>query len=191
MGDRKKSGYLIVGISSRLAIDDRYLEFLNLLAQGISGAINRAQVRTEERKRIEALAELNRAKTEFFSNVSHEFRAPLTLILGSLDEAMNPDTHDSATALAMAHRNTFRMLKLVNTLLDFSSLEAGRMKALFEPVDVSGLTSDLASSFESVMKKAGLEFIVTCPPLSRPLFVDRNAWENIILNLLSNALKFT
>ncbi|MCA9419819.1 MAG: response regulator, partial [Nitrospira sp.] len=187
----KKSGYLIVGISSRLAIDDRYREFLNLLAKGISGGINRAQARTNERKRMEALAELNRAKTEFFSNVSHEFRTPLTLILGALDEAMNPKTTDSAAALAMAHRNTFRMLKLVNTLLDFSSLEAGRMKALFEPVDLSGLTNDLASSFESVMKKAGLDFVVTCPPLSKPVFVDRNAWEKIILNLLSNAFKFT
>ncbi len=187
----KKSGYLIVGISSRLAIDDRYREFMNLLAKGISGAINRVQARTEVRKRIEALAELNRAKTEFFSKVSHEFRTPLTLILGSLDEAIDPNTNDSATALATARRNTFRMLKLVNTLLDFSSLEASRMQAVFEPVDVSGLTRELASSFESVMKKAGLEFTVTCPPLPLPIFVDRNAWEKIILNLLSNALKFT
>ncbi|MBA3612238.1 MAG: PAS domain S-box protein, partial [Nitrospirales bacterium] len=187
----KKSGYLIVGISSRLAIDDRYREFLNLLAKGISGGINRAQVRTEERKRIEALAELNRAKTEFFNNVSHEFRTPLTLILGSLDEAMNPNANDADSALTMAHRNTVRMLKLVNTLLAFFSLEAGRMQALFEPVDLCELTNDLASTFESAMKKAGLDFIVSCSTLSQPVYVDRSSWEKIILNLLSNALKFT
>lgn len=188
----KKSGYLIVGTSSRLAVDERYLEFLHLLANGISGVTNRAQVRTEERKRVEALAELNRAKTEFFSNVSHEFRTPLTLILGSLEEGMQTTTFTTApSALEVAHRNAVRMLKLVNTLLDFSSLEAGRMQAVFEPVDLCELTNDLASTFESAMKKAGLEFIVTCSRLSHPVYVDRSSWEKIILNLLSNALKFT
>ncbi|GJL68615.1 MAG: hypothetical protein NPIRA06_12500 [Nitrospirales bacterium] len=188
---QKQSGYLIVGISSRLALDDRYREFLNLLAKGITGAINRAQVRTEERKRIEALAELNRAKTEFFSNVSHEFRTPLTLILGSLEEAMQTTTFAMAPGVEVAHRNAVRMLKLVNTLLDFSSLEAGRMQAVFEPVDLCELTIDLASSFESAMKNAGLELFVSCPTLSQPVYVDRTSWEKIILNLLSNALKFT
>ncbi|HSF10106.1 MAG TPA: ATP-binding protein, partial [Nitrospirales bacterium] len=188
---QRQSGYLIVGLSSRLALDDRYREFLNLLAKGISGAINRAQVRAEERKRIEALAELNRAKTEFFSNVSHEFRTPLTLILGSLEEAMQTTTFTTAPGVEVAHRNAVRMLKLVNTLLDFSSLEAGRMQVVFEPVDLCELTIDLASSFESAMKKAGLEFIVSCSTLSQPVYVDRTSWEKIILNLLSNALKFT
>ena len=190
-GTQRQSGYLIVGLSSRLAIDDRYREFLNLLAKGISGAINRAQVRTEERKRIEALAELNRAKTEFFSNVSHEFRTPLTLILGSLEEAMQTTTFTTAPGVEVAHRNAVRMLKLVNTLLDFSSLEAGRMQVVFEPVDLCEMTIDLASSFESAMNKAGLEFIVSCSTLSQPVYVDRSSWEKIILNLLSNALKFT
>jgi PAS domain S-box-containing protein len=188
---QRQSGYLIVGISARLAFDDRYREFLNLLAKGISGAINHAQVRTEERKRIETLAELNRAKTEFFSNVSHEFRTPLTLILGSLEEAMQTTTFTTAPGVDVAHRNAGRMLKLVNTLLDFSSLEAGRMQAVFEPVDFCELTIDLASSFESAMKNAGLEFIVSCSMLSQPVYVDRTCWEKIMLNLLSNALKFT
>jgi PAS domain S-box-containing protein len=188
---QRQSGYLIVGLSSRLALDARYREFLNLLAKGISGAINRAQVRTQERKRIEALAELNRAKTDFFSNVSHEFRTPLTLILGSLEEAMQNTTFTTAPGVEVAHRNAVRMLKLVNTLLDFSSLEAGRMQAVFEPVDLCKLTIDLASSFESAMKHAGLEFFVSCSTLSQPVYVDRPSWEKIILNLLSNALKFT
>ncbi len=113
---QRQSGYLIVGISPRLAMNDRYLEFLNLLAMVISGSINRAQVRNEERKRIEALAELNRAKPKFFSNVSHGFRTPLTLILGSLDEAMHTTTFTTAPAVEVAHRNAMRMLKLVNTL---------------------------------------------------------------------------
>lgn len=190
-GQGKKAGYLIVGTSPRLLVDDSYREFLILLARGISGSINRARSLTEERKRIESLAELNRAKTEFFSNVSHEFRTPLTLILGSLNELMQPGGSAAADTLEVAHRNTLRMLKLVNTLLDFSSLEAGRMKAEFEPVDLSKITKELASNFESAMKKAGLDFHVVCPPLSQPVFVDRGAWEKIILNLLSNALKFT
>ena len=89
------------------------------------------------------------------------------------------------------HRNELRLLKLVNTLLDFSRIEAGRVNATFEPTDLAALTTDLASAFRSATERAGLQLIVDCPPLPAPVYVDREMWEKIVLNLLSNAFKFT
>jgi DNA-binding response OmpR family regulator len=89
------------------------------------------------------------------------------------------------------HRNSLRLLRLVNSLLDFSRIEAGRIKAIYEPTDLSVLTTDLASSFRSATERAGLELTVNCAPLPEPVYVDREMWEKIVLNLLSNAFKFT
>ncbi|MDZ8136849.1 MAG: ATP-binding protein, partial [Nostoc sp. DedQUE04] len=149
----------------------------------------------QERQRAESLAELDRAKTLFFSNVSHEFRTPLTLILAPLQDALsdsvNPLTSSQRERLELAHRNSLRLLKLVNTLLDFSRIEADRLKANYEPTDLSTYTAELASVFRSAIENANLQLVVDCPPLPDPIYVDREMWEKIVLNLLSNALKFT
>ncbi|KAB8332441.1 PAS domain S-box protein [Scytonema tolypothrichoides VB-61278] len=151
--------------------------------------------REQERQRVEALAELDRTKTLFFSNVSHEFRTPLTLLLAPLQDALSDRTHPLAPPhrerLELAHRNAIRLLKLVNTLLDFSRIEAGRMEAVYEATDLALLTTELASVFRSAIERAGLRLIVDCPPLPEPVYVDREMWEKIVLNLLSNAFKFT
>ena len=91
----------------------------------------------------------------------------------------------------MIHRNGLRLLKLVNTLLDFSRIEAGRAESVFVPTDLAALTRDLASVFRSLIVQAGLHLVVECPPLSERVYVDREMWEKIVLNLLSNAFKFT
>src|SRR5690606_32860290 len=148
-----------------------------------------------ERARAETLAELDRAKTAFFSNVSHEFRTPLTLMLGPLEDllagATDPLTPSQRGTLEVTHRNALRLLKLVNSLLDFSRIEAGRTEASYERTDLAELTADLASSFRSAIERAGLRFIVDTPPLPQPVYVDREMWEKIVLNFLSNAFKFT
>ena len=187
------AGVLIAGVSSRLRLDDSYLSFIELAATQIATAIANARAYEEERKRAEALAEIDRAKIAFFSNVSHEFRTPLTLMLGPLqdviDEPFLPqDVHER---LSLAHRNSLRLLKLVNTLLDFSRIESERIEAVYEPVDLSALTGELASNFRSAIERAGLTFSVDCEPLPEHVFVDREMWEKIVLNLLSNAFKFT
>lgn len=188
------SGFLVAGLSSRLKFDEGYRSFLELATSQIATAISNGRAYEEERKRAEALAEIDRAKTAFFSNVSHEFRTPLTLMLGPL-EAVLADSSALADGdrklLATAHRNSLRLLKLVNSLLDFSRIEAGRMKASYQPADLSALTADISSQFRSAMDSAGLEFIVQCETLPEPVFVDREMWEKIVLNLVSNAFKFT
>jgi PAS domain S-box-containing protein len=145
----------------------------------------------------ERLTELDRLKTQFFANVSHEFRTPLTLMLGPLEDAL-ANAHGmlplgAAKDLAVSHRNALRLLKLVNTMLDFSRLEAGRIQASYQPTDLAALTAELASNFRSACERAGLRLIVECSPLptSAQVYVDRDMWDKIVLNLVSNAFKFT
>jgi signal transduction histidine kinase len=185
-------GVLALGVSSRRPFDIDYREWFELVAQQVGLSITNARASEEERKRAEALAELDRAKTAFFSNVSHEFRTPLTLMLGPIEEALAaPGRALQEPQLDVVHRNALRLLKLVNTLLDFSRIEEGRERASFEPVDLAELTSDLVSVFRSTIERAGLQLHVRCDPLPEPIYVDADMWEKIVLNLLSNAFKFT
>ncbi len=194
-GQTGRSGVLVAGLNPYRLFDDGYEGFLRLVSGQIAAAIANAQAYEEERKRAESLAELDRAKTTFFSNVSHEFRTPLTLLLGTLEEilAKPEDQLLSGTrkVVDIAHRNGLRLLKLVNTLLDFSRIEAGRVQANFQLTDLAKLTVDFASGFRSAMEKAGLAFRVDCQPLPQLVYVDREMWEKVVLNLLSNAFKFT
>ncbi len=194
-GPKGRPGALIVGLNPFRRFDDTYRGFLKLVAGQISASIANAAAYEEERRRAEALAELDRAKTTFFSNVSHEFRTPLTLMLGPLEDMLSHQADQASKSqrqeLQVVHRNGLRLLKLVNALLDFSRIEAGRVDARYEPVDLAAFTEDLASVFRSAMEKAGLRFVVDCQPLPEPVYLDREMWEKVVLNLLSNALKFT
>jgi signal transduction histidine kinase/DNA-binding response OmpR family regulator len=187
-----RAGLLVMGLSPFRLFDDPYRGFVTLIANQLSASIANADAYAQAKQRAEALAELDRAKTAFFSNISHEFRTPLTLMLGPLEDAMaSPARQLTAENLDMAYRNALRLLRLVNTLLDFSRIEAGRAQASFEPTDLAALTADLASAFRSAIERAGLEYRVELAALDEDVFVDHEMWEKIVLNLLSNALKFT
>ncbi|QPG06253.1 response regulator [Salinimonas marina] len=188
----KPYGYLVVGLSPLRAFDDAYQELIRLTADQIDRAIGSARAYEEERKRVEALAELDRAKTAFFLNVSHELRTPLTLMLAPTEDALRAAEPVLApTELKLVHRNALRMLKLVNTLLDFSRIEAGRTDVSFKATNLSLKTQELASTFRSAIEKAGLSLVADMPELDELVYIDEEKWEKIVLNLLSNALKFT
>ncbi len=191
--EKQALGILVAGVNPTRKLDEEYRTFYNLVADHVATAIVNARAYEEERKRVQALAELDKAKTIFFSNVSHEFRTPLTLMLGPIEAALARPMHseEERRDFELLHRNAMRLLKLVNALLDFSRLEAGRVQAQFEAVDLALLTSDLASVFRSAAEKAGLRLRIDCGHLSQPVYVDRDMWEKIVLNLLSNALKST
>ena len=131
---------LVVGVNPRRPFDDQYRAFLDLVADQFGTALANARAYEEERQRAEALAAIDRAKTAFFSNVSHEFRTPLTLLLGPVQDALaTPEQTLPADALVTVNRNALRLLKLVNTLLEFSRIEAGRADANYEPTDLGEL----------------------------------------------------
>jgi PAS domain S-box-containing protein len=188
------AGFLIAGVSARLKLDDLYRSFFELVATQIATTVTNARAYEEERKRAEALAEIDRAKIAFFSNVSHEFRTPLTLMLGPLEDMLARSQDFPPTdrgQLETVRRNSLRLLKLVNSLLDFSRIEAGRVQAMYEPTDLASVTRELASVFRSAIEKAGLALTIDCHPLAEPAYVDREMWEKIVLNLISNAFKYT
>jgi signal transduction histidine kinase len=184
-------GFFVAALSPHRALDDVYRGFVDLAAAQVVTAIRNASAHQEARRRVEALAAIDRAKTEFFSNVSHEFRTPLTLMLGPTKDALETGGALGGEALQAVYRNELRLLKLVNNLLDFARIEANRAQASYRPTDLATLTQDLASGFRAAIEAAGLTLRVVCPPLSEPAFVDRDMWEKIVLNLLSNAFKFT
>ncbi|MBX3274061.1 MAG: response regulator [Sandaracinaceae bacterium] len=137
------------------------------------------------------LGELDAAKTAFFDNVSHELRTPLTLILGPVDDAIERGGALAGEPLRAVQRSGLRLRRLVNTILDFSRLEAGRLQARFEAIDLAELTAGIAGSFQSLVESAAMSLLVDCPALPQPVYVDRAHWEKIVSNLVSNAFKFT
>ncbi|HET9158218.1 MAG TPA: ATP-binding protein, partial [Myxococcaceae bacterium] len=190
-GTDRLAGLLVLGLSTRAVWNAGYRGFLSLVAGQVASAIADARAFEAERKRLEELAELDRAKTTFFNNISHEFRTPLTLLLGPVEESLVSGLPPSGETMDLVHRNALRLQRLVNSLLEFSRLEAGRADATFRPTDLAQLTRDLASSFRAAFERAGLRFEVDAPALPEPVHVDRDMWERVVLNLLSNALKFT
>jgi len=186
------AGVLVCGISPRLRFDDSYRGFLELVSGQIAMAIATARAYEEEKARSEALAALDRSKTAFFTNISHEFRTPLTLMLSPMDDALrDPDRGLTGEPLRAAHRSTLRVLKLVNSLLEFTRLAAGRHEASYAPTDLDALVDELTSMFRSTIESAGLFLDVKLEALPEPVYLDQDMWEKVILNLLSNAFKFT
>ncbi len=188
-------GFLIAGVNRYRPLDDDYRDFLELVAGQLAGIVNDAREFEFERRRAETLARLDQAKTDFFTNISHEFRTPLTLLLGPAEDALGdpeqPLPPRQRERLDLILRNGQRLLKLVNTLLDFSRLESGRLEARPVPVDLAAYTRELTAMFDPAAERLGLSLTVDCPPLPGPVNVDRDLWAKIVLNLLSNALKFT
>ena len=193
--DNATAAVIVLGVSARIPLDPAYRSFLDLVAEQVGASLIAARRRQEARERITTLAALDRDRTEFFAGVSHEFRTPLTLILGPLEQLLDTGAEltqaEVSDAARLAYRNALRLLKLVNTLLEFAQLEQGRTVPRIEEVDLAALTADVASVFRSAVEKAGLRLDVDCPPLPRTVPVDPEMWERIVLNLVSNALKHT
>jgi signal transduction histidine kinase len=192
-GQEEPSGFMVAGLNPYRPFEAAYAGFMDLVAGQIAASLANASAYEEERRRAEALAELDRAKTVFFTNISHELRTPLTLMLGPAEDALSdaetiPGNRERLTVI---HRNAQRLLRLVNSLLDFSRIEAGRVQASYEATDLATYTAELASTFRSAAERAGLAFVVDTAPLPEPVHVDREMWEKIFFNLLSNAFKYT
>ena len=185
---------VVLGVSPRLVLDARYREFFALVARQLATALASAEGLEAARRRADALAELDEAKTRFFSNVSHEFRTPLTLMLGPLADALEdaaPDPEAQRGRIEVANRSALRLLRLVNALLDFSRLGAGRAAASFVPTDLARIAADTAAVFRAATDRSGLDLVVDVEPGEQIVVADPDMIEKVLLNLLSNAYKFT
>ena len=191
-GAEHLAAVMIAGVNPMRPLEESSA-FHDLVANHLETAISNARAKQHVRERAQALAEIDRAKTVFFSNVSHELRTPLTLLLAPLDDVLSRTTLDPAdrNLLEIARRGGGRLQKLVNSLLEFSRIEAGRTEASYEATDLASLTTDLASVFRSAFERGGVALTLDCPQLPEEVFVDRDMWEKIVLNLISNAFKFT
>ena len=185
-------GVLVIGLDPLRALDAPYRDFLELLAAEFGAAIADAASRELQQRRAAALEDLDREKNAFFGDVSHELRTPITLILASLADAAE-GTADAQTRelVEVAARNARRLARLVNSLIDFAQIDSGGLHRAYAPTDLACATSGISSSFRSAVERAGLRLRVECTPLGDPVYVDLEAWEKIVLNLLSNAFKFT
>ncbi|MHB8815675.1 MAG: ATP-binding protein [Steroidobacteraceae bacterium] len=183
---------LVTGINPMRPVDESR-RFFELVAAQAETAISSARMRENAERRARDLAALDRAKTAFFSNVSHELRTPLTLLLGPLGDVIDYGQVGAGDRdlLTTARRAAGRLQKLVNSLLEFSRIEGGGMDARYTPTDLGAFTADLASMFRPTFEQARLSFVVDCPLLPEAAYIDREMWEKIVFNLLSNALKYT
>ncbi|GAB3708549.1 two-component regulator propeller domain-containing protein [Spirosoma flavus] len=142
-----------------------------------------------EQKEASRLAELDGLKTQFFTSISHEFRTPLTLILGPLADLKQ--RFPTEGVLGLMERNGQRLLNLINQLLDLSKLEAGQLRIKTEPGDLAVFLRTLAASFSSLASSRQIRFSFTQEQDEYWADFDRDKLEKIVTNLLSNALKFT
>ncbi|KAJ3153690.1 hypothetical protein HDU86_005189 [Geranomyces michiganensis] len=186
-------GLVVFGLNPRRELDSDYKDFLELARAQLAASVLRGRSLTEKQQRLQALAEIDRAKSVFFSNISHEYRTPLSLILAPVADLLNDPTLNAQqlSKIKLVERNAQRLHKLVNSVLDFSQLEAGRTEGNFRLTDMSVATANAASMFRSAMEKGNLAYTVETPPLGEMVYLDVDMWEKIVLNLISNAFKYT
>ncbi|HEX8080256.1 MAG TPA: ATP-binding protein [Jatrophihabitans sp.] len=194
-GRAQPHAVLVMGANPYRAPDEAFLRFLDLAARQFGIELSDAMAYAGEHRRAEAFAQLDQAKTRFFENISHEFRTPLTLMMGPIQALLDdPDVNlppDRRADVASARRAVLRLSRLVDTLLEFARAEADELHANLELTDLAQLSTDVASMFRSVVEEAGLKLVVDTAAVSEPIAVDPEMVNKILLNLLSNAVKFT
>ncbi|GGN00431.1 hypothetical protein GCM10009721_29470 [Terrabacter tumescens] len=173
--------------------DAQLQTYAELCAAHVASALRGIRSLQDERHRAEALAELDAAKSDFFANVSHELRTPLTLIAGPVQDALAADglEPEQRQRFELIRRNTDRLTALVDRILDLTRVEAGAVEPHWVSADVEELTTGIAANFRPAIERTGLTFEVRCDELDHEAFVDVDMFERVVLNLLSNALKFT
>jgi signal transduction histidine kinase/CheY-like chemotaxis protein len=194
LGTRKPTGVLIIGINPYWRPDEAYTAFAAMAARQLGVIITDAVSYQYERRRQRALEELDRARTEFFQNVTHELRAPLTMLLTPLQDILD----EPGVVLPAAARDTVetsvragdRLQRVVDALLDVSRAESGALIADREEIDLATVTADVVEGFRPIVEDR-LRLRVDTPSEPLRAYVDRTMWTTIVSNLVNNALKYT
>ena len=187
-------GVLVVGVNPYRPLNPEYRAFLTVVARQVRVALGDTVAYEVERLRSSVLADLDRAKMEFFQNVSHELRTPLTVLLAPLQNllAVSGDRpEDELRDLQAAVRAADRLRTMVDALLDFSGAEARTLHPDRQPTDLADLTAQTCSMFRAAAEHAGLEFHVEVPDAPLTVSVDRAMWSTIVTNLVANSVKYT
>ncbi len=190
-------GAVVLGVNPYRPLDEAYRSFFDLIGRQFRVAVTDAEAREAERRRLRALADLDRTKTEFFQNVSHELRTPLTLLLAPLQDLMaatrdgRTDITDLRDDLSAALRAAKRLRVMVDALLDQSMNKSGFLAAKQRPIDLVATTADAAAMFRATAEHAGLTFDVDLPAKPVVAVADDSMWSTVVTNLLSNAVKYT
>ncbi|KAM0750864.1 hypothetical protein T439DRAFT_325909 [Meredithblackwellia eburnea MCA 4105] len=196
-GSSAPQAFLIIGLNPRNVFGEGYNSFTQIVARHVGIGLLAVTNAEADAKRNAVLVALDKAKSTFFSSVSHELRTPLTLILGPLEDTLadqNGVSTEVRERLDVVNRNANRLLTMVNKLLDFSALEAGRQDLVFQPVELGPFTADLASLFRDAIERGGLTFSVDVeddPPFCLPTYISRDLYTHVLFNLLGNSLKYT
>jgi len=194
LGARKPLGVLVLGVNSYLRPDDSYTAFAVMASRQLGVMVTDAVSYQGELKRQQALQELERARTEFFQNISHELRAPLTMLLMPLQDILV----EPGVVLPAAARDTVetsvragdRLQRVVDALLDISRAESGAPTPYREEIDLVSVTLDVVEGFRPTAE-GRLNLRVDMPTDPLRAYVDRSMWTTIVSNLVNNALKFT
>ncbi|OLF11540.1 hypothetical protein BLA60_11320 [Actinophytocola xinjiangensis] len=170
-------------------------EFVDLVARTTTAALANAAARTADRRRVGELEEQDAARSDLFVSASDELRTPLTLVSAPAEEAL-ADTDDplppaQRERIRLVRRNAARLRRMLNNIIDVTRVSSGSLHAERVATELGQLTREVAASFAPAIERGGLDLEVDSPGLARMVFVDREMWERIVLNLLSNALKFT
>ncbi|MEW1952653.1 ATP-binding protein [Terrabacter sp. NPDC080008] len=192
-GQLEPTAELLLTGNPRRPWDTQLQVYAELCASHVAMALSGIRHLQEERRRAEVLEELDAAKTDFFANVSHELRTPLTLIAGPVNDALAADglEPDQRQRFELIRRNTERLTGLVDRILDLTRVEAGAVEPHWVEADIEELTTGVAANFRPAIERAGLEFEVVADEVEHAVYVDVDMFERVVLNLLSNALKFT
>ena len=186
---------IVVNKKDKMHFEENDLTLLSIISVQASQLIKNLQLQEEtfqKRKETEKLLELDRIKTEFFTNISHEFRTPLTLIIGPLEKLMDNDQMESVQReYNLIHKNAKKLLSLINQLLDLSSIDAGKMKLEVENFDFINFIKGILASFQSLAEVKNIKIEFHSDKENLELYIDKDKMEKIISNLLSNALKFS
>ncbi|RIB10547.1 hypothetical protein C2G38_2205778 [Gigaspora rosea] len=194
------SAILICGINPRCTLDEKYMEFLKLTVSHMNTFLLHAKTVEEEKMRSKVLADLNRQKVSFFQGLSHELKTPLTLMLSPLDDIITICSKEASmmSHLQLIRRNSHRLLKLINSLLQFSNIEANKLKVDYRETNITEFTQELVSNFKNMAETLGLEYVIDIPSSDKfnqamgdKIYLDHDMYETIVFNLCSNALKHT
>ncbi|HKX66571.1 MAG TPA: ATP-binding protein [Intrasporangium sp.] len=192
-GDDQMSEVLVIGRSPHRQWDPALATYVALCITHLATALSDIRLLDTERQRAETAEALDAAKSAFFTNLSHELRTPLTLISGPISDTLADTrlTADQRERLELADRNTVRLARMVDAMLDFGRMAASKVHPQVVPVDVVLQTRTMAESFARAFRRAGLEFLTEYDQADRHAYLDRDMYERIVLNLLGNALKYT